>query len=134
MLKLARISGVLLAAACMMLSSSAMAQEATFIVHAVKDAKAKYGGATAIWVANCGNTLNVNLAKQKVVCTLEQNTCEPCTSGDLKQCQSQPKVCQFVLQSTDQPPLPLVFGWSSTNPTCSWVWDPYGRRYVYRCW
>ena len=128
-----RLAGALLTAACVTLPSGATAEEVTFIVHSVKDAKAQYGSTTTIWTANCGKELDVKLAKQQVACTLEQNTCEPCTSGDVKYCRSQPKVCQFVLQSTDQPPTALTFGISTHNPTCYWAWDPYAWRYIYRC-
>ena len=112
---------VLFAAPFLLLPSLAMGQgyEVTFMVHMVKDPKAKYGSGATIWTANCAK-LDVKLAKQSVSCTLEQNTCTD--------------KCTFTQQSTDLPPRAPVFGWSMTNPTCAWVFDPWAQRYVFRCW
>jgi len=114
-----RVTGVfsaLLAAVCLLLPSLAIGQETTFVVHMVRDAKAKYGGTVTIWTANCGK---LDAKAKSLSCTLEQNTC---TDN-----------CAFTQKSTDLPPMALVFGQSTYNPTCAYVWDPWGQRYIFRC-
>lgn len=97
-------------------SASAQAQEFVFVVaRSATDPNAYW-----IWSAECKN-LNVKASKQdKVVCDLTLPQCKP-------------GACKFETRSDDKPPLPLVFGISSYNPTCGWVWDPYKKAYVYRC-
>jgi hypothetical protein len=114
---------VLFAAPFLLLPSLAMGQEVSFIVHMVKDPKEKLGGYATILVADCGK-VDVKAAKpQSVSCTVAPIATSTCAYN-----------CAFTQKSTDTPPFAAVFSWSTYNPTCAVVWDPWAQRYVYRCW
>ena len=98
----------------MALSACASAQDATLLVQRFKDGKN-----TAVWHAVCTG-LKADSTKQDVTCKLER---AQCTTD-----------CKFTTRSTDQPPVPLIFGVSETNPVCAWVFDSAAYRYTYRCW
>jgi hypothetical protein len=103
-----------------------------------QDTAGEKSSGLTIWVAECQKFDAKNIAKpQSVSCTLtpsiSSNTCEPCYSGDAKKC-SASNVCKFLVNSTDEPPMVLIFGRSKYNPTCGYVYDPMQGRYVYRCW
>jgi hypothetical protein len=130
-----------LAVACatvvaLVLSTGALAQQYGnyFINHGTPGSN---NSGLRVWLAEC-KTLDLKSNKpQTLSCTLtpssNSNTCQPCYGTDAKSCTGG-NICSFVANSTDQAPSILVFGRSSTNPTCGYVYDPTQGRYMYRCW
>jgi hypothetical protein len=127
-----------LAALLVMVASSAaqaQAYNSYFIAHGTPNAK---DSGLTLWVADCGAKLDLKTSNpQTLSCTLtpvsQKNSCQPCFATDPKSC-STGSVCPFLVNSTDQAPSVLIFGRSSTNPTCGYVYDPVLGRYVYKCW
>jgi hypothetical protein len=108
------LAGALIGACTLPTTVEAQDEFGFLVIRSAKDPYAYY-----IWSADCAKINLTDSREQRLQCTLQRNECKPGT-------------CKFDSRSDDQPPLPLVFGISSYNPTCGWVWDPYRRVYVAR--